>query len=182
MGAQNELMVSHGGVDLNGRDSIPRAWLPPDGRTLSAQTWLRRASVIAALTKGLLCGALAGWLMWQSTLPMDGLAALMLTYVGALWLIGGFAYLIGAFLLARRWFPWRVVGGLLDAAPTWIVAWVAISFGERQLLYVTYAPHGPGAWPPAIAFLVAAVWIAASLPMMTSFVLAAVMRARRQRL
>jgi len=176
-------MVSHGGVDLSARDSTPRAWLPPDGvRTRSAQTWLRRASVIAALTKALACGAMGGWLIWQSTLPMDGLAALMVTYVGALWLLGAFAYLFGAFLLARRWFPWRVIGGLLDATATWIVAWVAISFGQYQVLYVTYAPNGPGAWPPAIAFLLAALWIAASLPIVSSFLLAAVMRARRQRI
>ncbi len=176
-------MVSHGGVDLNARDSIPRAWLPPEGgRAHRAQTWLRRTSVIAALTKGLLSGALAGWLMWQSTLPMDGLAALAISYVAVLWLYGAFAYLVGAFLLARRWFPWRVVGGLLDAAATSIVAWVAISFGQYQVLYVTYTPHGPGAWPPAIAFFLAALWIAASLPMVSSFLLAAVMRARRQRI
>src|SRR5260370_16022824 len=118
--------------------------------------------------------------MWQSTLPMDGLEALALSYVAVLWLLGASAYLLGAFLLALGWFPGRVIGGLLDATATSIVAWVAISFGQYQVLYVTYAPSGPGAWPPAIAFLLAALWIAASLPMLSSFLLAAVMRARRK--
>jgi len=132
------------------------------------QVWLQRFAILVSATKGLLVGALGGWLMWHSTLPMDGLVARLESGIALLLLVGAVGYLLAAFLLSRPSLGERCCGAIFDAAITAIVARVIISMAERPgevVLGNSY--EATNAVPQAVILSIAAVWIATSVPMLT---------------
>ena len=141
---------------------------------------LRRAAIGASILKAIACAAVGIWSLWQTTLPMDSLVAMFAFFVAAISLIGSVGYLLGAFLLSRRSFFWRILGGIMDATGTALVAWVFLWFADRSLAAVnSYGPGDPGPLPAVVFAAIGVVWIAASFPMLAWFLLGA--RARYQR-
>jgi hypothetical protein len=127
--------------------------------------WLRLAAIASSATQGLVLVTLGTVLLWQSSNIPDGLAAMAQEFVGVGIVLSAIGYFLTAFLAARRWLPWRIVGGLLGGSLTAIFAYIAIWFGVAEARYVEYAPaHDPSAWPPVLAFAIAALWVVAFVP------------------
>lgn len=129
------------------------------------------AAIASCVTQGSLLASLGSWLLWGSSNISDGLAALFQEFVAVLILLGAVGHFISAFLVARRWLPWRIVGGLLGGSLTTIFAYAAIWLGLDEVRYVEYAPaHDPNAWPPVLAFAMAALWVLAFGPIAATLV------------
>jgi len=133
---------------------------------------LGRIAVSTAAVKGMVCGGLGAWLMWTSTLPGDGLVALMVGLFGLLWLTGAVGYFLAVFLIALRWYQGRLIGGLVDAALTAVVAWILVSIGSYPgAVVIGYSNGRPEAVPGLVWFALASLWVAGSVPILTLFVL-----------
>jgi hypothetical protein len=146
------------------------------------QVTLRRAAISASFLKAIPCAALGGYFIWSLTTPMDALVGMFTLGIAAFLLYGGVAYLLAAFLLARRSFLWRFSGGLIDATATAVVAGVILWLDEPSLTVVYSCCQGdPKVVVPAIIAAIAAVWIAASIPMLAWFLLGTVARFHRRR-
>jgi hypothetical protein len=84
-------------------------------------------------------------------------------------LAGGFG--LSAFLLSFRELALRITGAVFHLLATVPAAWLALWLGWSELRYVTYTPDGYGAWPPWIAFAIAAALIAIGIAVLISLFL-----------
>jgi hypothetical protein len=143
---------------------------------------LRRAAIWAPFFKAIPSAALGGYFIWWLTRPIYGFGWTLTLIAAVLCLIFGAGYLLAAFLLSRRSFPWRFTGGIIDATVTALVAAVLFWLVEQSAADVSSCCQGdPNAVPLVILAAIAIVWIAASIPMLAWFALGAVARFRRRR-
>ena len=170
------------GIDLNPSENAPKVWREDAAlRPGSRQIRLRRAAISASLLKVIASAAFAGYFIWRWTTPMDALAGLLTIGSAFLWVCGGIAYMLAAFLLSRRSFRWRF-GGIIDATVTAAVAWVFFWFAEQSFAAVNaYGQGNPGELPAVIFAAIGVVWIAASIPMVAWFLLGAATRFQLRR-
>jgi hypothetical protein len=120
--------------------------------------------------------------VWWLTRPNLGFGWILTFLIALLWVIGAVAYLLAAFLLSRRSFPWRFTGGIVDATATAIVAGVIFWLAARSAANVNTCCQGdPNAVPVVILAAIGVVWIAASIPMLAWLLLDAVARFQQRR-
>src|SRR5579859_7607117 len=96
---------------------------------VAPRQWLRLAAITSSTTQGLVLVALGTWLLRESSNIPDGLAAMAQEIIAVGIVLSAIGYFLTAFLAARRWLPWRIVGGLLGGGLTAIFAYIAIWFG-----------------------------------------------------
>jgi hypothetical protein len=153
--------------------------MQPGGTDLNG---LRRAAIWAPFFKAIPCAALGAYFIWSLTRPIYGFGWSLTFIAAVLSLLFGAGYLLAAFLLSRRSFPWRFSGGIIDATVTTVVAGIIFWLAERSAANVNSCCQGdPNALPAVIFAAIGVAWIAASLPMLAWFLLGAVARFRRRR-
>ena len=117
-----------------------------------------RAAVIIPAIKGVICGLIGGSALAYSataTGPYAGSLPAVLFFFSLPWLLAAIWYVIAAILLARARVVWRVPGAFLDAAASLVISWVLVEAG----LVNSYLD-----WPLPISIAIAAIWVAALLP------------------
>ena len=129
---------------------------------------LRRAAIAVPAGKGVFFGALGGLLLvlaFTASGPQWDLLPLAFFLYSFPVLALAIAYLLAAFLNSRTRLVWRIVGGLLDAAPTLLISWAVIEEGNA----LSYWDNGP----LVIAIGIAAIWSATLVPVVIALASAA---------
>ncbi len=125
----------------------------------------RWIAMACAGLKGVLMGGIGAVVFAYSFAPennIDGLVGLAMLFFSVPVLVAGVAYFGAAFASRSRGLPWRVVGAFIDAGLSWFIAWGVILEG------LAFSGLEFGSWPLVWACIFAAVWLAATVPVVVN--------------